>query len=260
VAGFRDNKLEKKAKQAIKKSGVTFPSQELADRAVKTLIPELKGVRKSFQTKQTLMKSFAEGGLGLSANEADKLITAIGGNAMPVERPQMDIQKTKNPEGALPIKEKPLAHDIKPPEKIAAPTPKLEVSSPIAPNLPKKPVHAPEPAVRDVKKKMPGVAVGPIQELSYSLVDWRRLGPNPKDRINKIENQLGVLEQDSYADRIAGQQAWHESEVVQLYEQAGLDSLNQGIPLEQVLSSGSENQLSFDEWKAVTELNHRIRA
>lgn len=259
VAGFRDKMLEQKARDVIKKSGVTFASSELVDRATKALIPQLKGVRKSFQTKQNLEKPVAQGGAGLDPQDAERIMMSIDGKPAD-HKPAIDVQKTKKPESMLKPMPAPMAHDVKPPEKIAAAIIPQQKAKDEEKKEPTKPVQAPEPALRDIKRNMPKAAIGPIQELAYSLADWRRLGENPKDRIKKIMSQLDVLEQDSYADRLSGIQAWHDSEVVDLYEKSGLESLEKGTPVEELLGSGGPAQLSFLEWKAIAQLDQDIRA
>ncbi len=261
ASGLGSDVLMIKAREAIKKSGVTFASQELAKRAEKALIPQLKGVRKPFETLEVFTKPVASGGVGLEKSEAERILAALGGEKPQERKPQLNVALTKKPASALKPMPPAPTRDIKPPEKIAAIAP-LEKKAPMQPKREekKKPVQAPNPALRDVKKNIPSAAIGPIQELSYSLIDWRRLGENPLDRVKKIESKLDVLEQDSYADRLSGIQAWHESEVVQQYEEIGLKSLEENKTVEQLLGAGDAQKLSFMEWKAIADLDERIRA
>jgi len=303
-SGFGDKDLTAKAEALLSKVKITFASGELRGRAVNALIAQLKGVRKPFETKQTLTKPVADGGVGLGEQQAEALMVAMGAGskqrapqaALPVAAKPMQppaqqarpapakppVQQAKpvpvqppaqqaRPAPVQQPKPKPVNPVVKPmkPEKVvgkevSAP-PKVELEKlpppPPAASVPVPPTeHArvPKPVVADVK--MPVLAaVGPVQELSYSLVDWRRLGVNPLDRVKKIENQLGVLEQERYADRLAGMAAWRNSEVIKLYLEAGQKSLESGQGLQDHLGAGGPTDISYDEWQAISDLESRLR-
>jgi len=62
------------AEQAVKELDYNFSSEELSDRFGKILMTYIKGVRNKLDTKQTLLKSIEEGGLGLNDILAGKAL------------------------------------------------------------------------------------------------------------------------------------------------------------------------------------------
>jgi hypothetical protein len=249
-----------KATEAIKKSGITFPSTELKNRTEKILISHYKEVRKPFEVKETLMKSPDQGGVGLEASDVKKLMGDIALDDPSKKRPVIDESLSIKPKSfaVKPMVDAKVGAELAPPAKLDLKK-DLEIPTTPKPSQPLRPTTVPKPAVSDVHKpNMP--TVGLAGELNYSLTDWRRLNPNPKDRIKKIENQLGVLEQESYPERIRGLQAWRNSQVMGLYVKAGTDSLDTGKAIKDILGDGSGTGLSFLEWEAVAQLNKRIRS
>ena len=251
-----------KAEAIVKKSGVTFASGEMKNRVVNALVSHIKGVRKPFETKQSLMRSPAEGGAGLEEDEANRLMTAAGSGKAENMRPPINVEQTRQPQNEVvkPMPKRPVGGEIHPPQPIQAQIPPMAVAEVKKPPMaPSTPAAAPKPELADIKKPMAPV-VGLAGELAYSLADWRRVAVNPQDRIKKIENQIGVLEEDSYPQRLKGMAAWFGSEVVKLYLEAGQKSLEEGKPLMETLGQGDANGLSWDEWEAIAELDNRIRS
>ncbi len=257
IKGFGDEGLQQQAQDIVKKSGVTFASGEAQQRVYKVLVSHLKGVRKPYETKQSLMKESSNGGAGLREEEVGKILTAAGvqlpsaPKAMPVvtELPKDSMPSVKQKISTLPV-----GKDLSAPANFPNEIKAKEV--PLKPTLP--PVQLQKPQIMDVQKpQMP--TVGLAGELSYSLADWRRVGVNPQDRVKKIENQLGVLEEDNFPMRLRGLSAWRNSEVMKLYLEAGKQSLEKGQALEELLGQGSGEQLTWEEWQAIADLNQRIR-
>ena len=184
-----------------------------------------------------------------------------GGGQPASTRPEMDISKTKEPvaESVKPTKGMtPVGKEVQTPAKIQAEQPKMEQVEEKKPPLAAVAASVPKPNIADVQKPT-RPTVGLAGELSYSLADFRRISPNPADRIKKIENQLGVLEEDNYPTRLKGLAAWRQSEVMKMYLESGKKSLEDGTQLPQQLGSGGPDTLSWEEWQAISELNERIR-
>lgn len=257
ASGLIDKNLRPQAEEIIEKSGVTFASGEVKARVINALISHVKGIRKPFQTKENLMKSVPDGGAGLTEEDAQRIMSAAGGKEE-LRRPKMDVSQTKKPKGIMPPPPTPVGKEVSAPPKIAAEAPPPPPPKPKEAPKPKAPAVSPKPAVMDVKKPA-RATVGMAGELNYSLADWRRVAPNPQDRIKKTENHLGILEEESYPMRLQGLAAWRDSDVFNMYLQAGKKSLEEGKPLQEVLGQGGPDQLSWDEWQAVAELNERIR-
>lgn len=249
--------VNQKADEAINKSGVTFASGEIRDRVLKALVAHIKGIRKPFETRETLMRAVADGGAGLPVADAERVIAAAGGKPIEPMRPKMDVAPTKKPKSIV-ASSIPVGGEVAAPPKVAV---QKEVPSPIPVKPtppPPAPTIVPKPSIADVKKPA-RPTIGLASELAYSLADWRRVEPNPKDRNTKIINQLGVLEEDRYPQKTKGINAWRESAVFKLYLNSGETSLAQAKPLQELLGQGGADQLSWEEWQAIAELNERIR-
>lgn len=103
---------------------------------------------------------------------------------------------------------------------------------------------------------------GPVEQLkSMRLVDFRRLSSDPQKAIDKIEDDIDLLESDGYENRVAGIEAWRKSPVNQKYAELSRRSLNEGKGLEAIVKQQPEEEktLTWKEVQAVMELNERLR-
>ena len=105
--------------------------------------------------------------------------------------------------------------------------------------------------------------VGPVEELrEMTLVDWRRLSPDPVLAAAKVKEKIELLERETFAKRIAGIKAWQESEVNKIYLEIGRESLQKGLPVDKIISSrqaAGQLILTVEEYKAIMELNRALR-
>lgn len=104
---------------------------------------------------------------------------------------------------------------------------------------------------------------GPLDELSdMDTTSFRRLNENVKDRIEVIKEKIHFLEEESYAQRLAGIKAWRQSPVYKLYLDIGQESMKLGKPVEFVIEkrrSLGEEYLTPVEFEAIMELNRTLR-
>lgn len=244
----------KQAEAILQKTNLTFASGEIRSRVKNVLVSHLKGIRKPFETKLYLIKGVRDGGAGLTEQEAEIVLMAASGFKA---RSSAAPQKLEPPSTDKPMT--PVGKEVSVPR-----TPPVTSNIPAMPEMtmeaakPVGPAFAPRPTLADVQKPMRTLG-GPVDQLSYDLMTWRRLGQDPRDRIKKVETQLDVLEQDGYPERLKGLLSWHNSEVVRKYIEAGKKSVESSTSLPQMLGSGSENELSYAEWQAIADLNARIR-
>ncbi len=265
VRGFADQDLQKKAEEMVGKSGVTFASGEIRGRVVKALIAHIKGIRKPFETKGNLVKPVQEGGAGLSESEASRILSAAGAPTSSVATPSgvSPITRPENPV-AKPVHQ-PVGKEISAPARVAfnqlaagADAPYFPLNNAAKPmTKPLQPVVSARPAVSDIARPARAIG-GPVDELAYDLSTWRRLAPNPLDRVKKIETHLDLLEQDGFGERLKGVAAWRNSQVVSLYLSSGKKSLEENHPLAALLAEGGPDRLSVQEWQAVNTLNSRL--
>lgn len=253
----QDDATAAQAEEILRKTNLTFASGEVRSRVKNVLISHLKGLRKPFETKQYLMKGVREAGAGLTEQEAELILMAASGHkvlaAASKDKPEPPTAKPIIPVGkevSVPTV-MPADHAVLAPAEMPK-MPRMEAAQPVGP------AFAPKTSLADVQKPMRSLG-GPIDQLSYDLMTWRRLAADPKDRIRKIETQLDVLEQDGYPERLKGLLTWHDSEVVRKYIDIGKKSIESKIPVQQILGSGSDTELSYAEWQAIADLNARIR-
>lgn len=113
------------------------------------------------------------------------------------------------------------------------------------------------------QKSEPPKPMDPIEELrAFTLVDFRRLNPDPYAASKRIYQIVQLLEKESFAKKQAAVKAWHESEVGKLYEQIGQEVFMRNVPIEQIIASREERKLPFlnaKEMDALMELSEMIR-
>ncbi|MFA6593687.1 MAG: hypothetical protein WCT16_00340 [Candidatus Buchananbacteria bacterium] len=117
------------------------------------------------------------------------------------------------------------------------------------------------PNLDDVKfnKKL----MGPIEELeSMTLIDFRRLSPDPVAVTAKIKEKIDLLEQEHFGKKIDGIAAWHKNEVSKFYRLLGQTAMAEGKSIETVIKerlTDGKPTLSLDEFHAVMGLNRNLR-
>jgi hypothetical protein len=170
----------------------------------------------------------------------------------------------------------PVATIEKKPLKIAGEIP-LAIRGPVAPGEEPKPLQIIKTAVAPARRPAPPPdnrprlddvkyvpkLVGPIEELrEMTIVDFRRLDQNPELAAAKIKEKIRLLEKESITKKISGIKAWQESEVSNLYLEISRESLGEGKPVGQVISSrlsSGKPTLTEIEYRAVMSLNRFLR-
>ena len=117
------------------------------------------------------------------------------------------------------------------------------------------------PSMVDVRSRPP--VVGPIDELRlFSIVDFRRLDPDPKRAAARLKEKIRLLEDESYDKMVEGVHAWRSSPLYYLYLTIGHDGLTKDKHLKEVLqerqAKGGET-LTEEEFEAIVALNKSLR-
>lgn len=114
--------------------------------------------------------------------------------------------------------------------------------------------------MEDVKAR-PKV-MGPLEELRYlDLINFRRLGSDPKDITTKIVLKVRLLEKDGYDRMVEGVQAWRQSPVNRIYVRLVQEAVAKGVTLkEAVATRQQENKetLSMEEIEAIVAMNSQL--
>jgi hypothetical protein len=112
--------------------------------------------------------------------------------------------------------------------------------------------------MEDVEYKK--ILTGPIDELQQmNLIDFRRLDDDPAKAVEKIEDKLKFLEEDSYAKRLAGIKAWRISPLNKMYLDVGQESIMQKKSVIKIIQSKKNNFLTEQEFSAIMDLNKNIK-
>ncbi|MCD4704756.1 hypothetical protein K8R66_01635 [bacterium] len=113
----------------------------------------------------------------------------------------------------------------------------------------------------DIKTKEK--VISPIEELSQvSITVFRRLSNNPVEAAQKIINKISSFERESYMRKAKAIQNWRQSEVYKMYISLGRGSMESGISIEKIIEQkilANEKVLSIDEFKAISDLNKKIK-
>lgn len=215
-------------------------------------MPKVTGEKKTDEQKQTDVKienstkNTAEVPVFNLKSESDETKTAIASEII------LDIPKNK--EGAV----KNL--DIKLPNSDS----NLKNLKMTTSNV----VSLKEGKTQDGRKKIVDVKhvpklVGPIDELGeMNLLNFRRLDSDPKEAALKIKEKFKFLEEDSYAQRLAGIKAWRRSPLNNLYLQIGSKSIVEKKAVSQIVEemmNSGKDYLTENEFKAIMDLNRSIR-
>jgi len=122
------------------------------------------------------------------------------------------------------------------------------------------PAPSPRPVMHDIKP-MPKV-MGPIEELQFlDLVNFRRLGSDSGEAVNKIFAKIKLLEKDGYDRMVLGVKAWRQSPVNHLYLRLGQEAIAKGQPFKEILAAKKKaglDSLSPEEISAIISLNSKL--
>lgn len=154
--------------------------------------------------------------------------------------------------------------EIKPLANVVPPAPSIPrvKEEPVKTEIP---IHRPfpqpqRPVVEEIKVK-PRI-YGPIDELkTITLADWRRWG-SAKEAAKTIQDKIGLLAEESLVKKAEGIKAWKDSEVNQLYLDIGVESIDQGKSVNEIIIQRQQQNkptLTEEEFNAVVELNQKMR-
>jgi hypothetical protein len=105
--------------------------------------------------------------------------------------------------------------------------------------------------------------VGPIDELGeMDLVNYRRLNDDPKVSAATIREKISFLEEDGYAQKLAGVKAWRQSPLNRLYIEIGNESISKKTGIDDVImarKTAEKEYLMPEEFYSIMDLNKSLR-
>ncbi|MBI2984258.1 MAG: hypothetical protein HYY50_01390 [Candidatus Kerfeldbacteria bacterium] len=276
------------ARAVIAQHQLAFAGDLLPKRALAIFKARLKDIRNSDDTQVILTRDPKVGGLGLDPDLAanvvaslDELSGQLKSRGMvrppappsPPPPPIVPRAESPRPTPRPPIRPLPIEPvQAAPAVTAAVPTGPPEIKPP-SPNVPIRPTAPAGPAmvqrrrvidrptVADVTK--PSRTYGPAEEMrSLTVADFRRLGQGANDSAAHLLGKFQHLQQESFrlwSEALAG---WRQSEIHQLYLAMGRQSLDENIPIREVVQRRARNNqpyLSEHEFTALADLNRQLQ-
>lgn len=289
-----DKEVQKGVEQILKIGKLSFTDENQESRFLSLVSARLRDVRDKNETLELLKRDRSIGGLGLKEESAVKIMDLVEKEFEALNRikkegelkkidewkKQQEVEKSekenkeKNEETnkiqerwtkltgkTSPIEEENNTPKI--PEKLVVEPIKQRTDTELT-SLPQtqkvEPISEPEPKIQE---QYTSQLTGPIEELrSMSITDFRRISDNPERAIEKIQDKIELLEDESYTKKIQGIMAWQESEPSKIYFEILNKSINEFIPINDILANRAEKKLpslSQEEFNALLKLNKALR-
>lgn len=279
-------------KDIANQAGVSFSEELLQKRFESLITSRLRDIRTSVQLRELLGRSKKVGGLELDPEKTDQIVKITEEKAKTFHdneaikamemRQRMKMQETEKEKAlqekmrqavaqeqikkaVLDLQKRNEIEKEAKPESPPKPIPKKPKKAKLAPIIPK--VQRPMPEVDSRPKivdiKTPPRLMGPIEEIrSLNLLDFRRLGTNPNEAIEKIKEKVDLLEEESFTKKAEAIQAWKKSEIYQIYLDIGNEGMNKSKSVQDVIESrkiDGRSYLTNEEFEAVGDLNKQLR-
>ena len=107
------------------------------------------------------------------------------------------------------------------------------------------------------------VLSGPVDELkSLKLSDFRRLGNNSQERVDKILYKINLLEEESFTKKSEGIKAWRDNKIYKLYLEIGNKSLENDEAVKDTIAHYEKEKkevLTEEEFISISDLNKLLR-
>lgn len=105
--------------------------------------------------------------------------------------------------------------------------------------------------------------MGPAGEMSsMTLVEFRRLGQGATDTAKRLLEKFDHYQKESFALWAQALAGWRQSEVYRVYLDMGRQSLDQGVPMTEVVkqrAASGQPYLSEHEFMTIADLNRRLQ-
>lgn len=248
---------------------VSGPAADALRRAVLTF---LRGTRGPVDLGAVLVRPGDQGGVGLTAAQSQAMVAMLSiiGDKVRSEGGEVVDDPTPPPAAGTP-------KQVSKPTTDAAPR-SIEAEQPApVPPPPPRPIQPPPAPAKPVADVLPATPltplakparparrlVGPVDELrQMDLATFRTLGATPADQANAVVAKVAALGRDSLTRHAEGLAAWRESPVYTTYRTIGLQSIQAGQPVAQVVAElfrDGKPTLTEAEFNAVADANRRLR-
>lgn len=211
----------------------------------------LKDIRTEEETLETLQKPVDQGGLSFTLLQAQEIASQCAGM----------IQGNT----VQPVPVSPALEEVKSVSASQTNFMTEEMVTPIVPTTPSLQKLSGKPAVDSAKNgslmmdiTSKPVKLTPIEEIAYfTLVDFRRLSPQIKEAIMRLEQKFTNLKDESYLLYLETLNVWQKSPLYLQYIQAIDESFAKRASISTVLSG--EEKLSLEEFLAIAQMQGVLR-
>lgn len=283
-------RVQAAVEEMVRSLGLENPDRVLSHRIRMALLSRLRDVRTSDELREFLLRSPKLGGMGYDEAATERVVLAadieagklhdrdVAGHLAEIPPPAPPILGGEGPPALEVTTTKPPAavlspqppHQVQPPPPVPKPQPprpkpQEPPAPPVAASPPplRRPVEAMapgRPVVQDIRR--PARPVGPIEELgSITPDDFRGLGRNLTEAVEKILEKIQLLAEDTYEKRSLGIKAWRRSPIHKLYLTMGQESMTGAMTIEEIIAARrrrNEPYLTVNEFAAIADLNHQL--
>jgi len=245
---FRGVRTEINLKQAIQDNKINLSEKDL-----EMLISSAKKIKKDFDDNKIKIPEAVEE----KKEEVKKVIEKPVADGEPAET--IEIKK----EISKPVVEnKPqnFTPQNKIPGKILKNSEGIHnVSNPVKPKIFQKPAQPQSTfqSAQNIRR-----VAGPTEELaSYDLTNFRALNPEPKQALQKIQEKLDLLQEESYEKKSAGVRAWYTSPIYKQYLILGQESMESEKTVKEIIEQRKKINsptLSYAEFEAIVDFNAEL--
>jgi hypothetical protein len=247
--------------QIARKESLGSLSEDQQNRLRVIIGQSIRGLKQLHDVEQTLVQSFAGGGIGLAKDQAvriTEMLAMLIGKPRKQARPQ--IRPRQKPQPA------PRPSVTPQPKLQPKPQPKLEQKPESKPNLQPAPMPTPPSQPKPEPKRSPGqrLTVQSVAEISQlNMQDFRAFGQfkHGAGLVRDASRQLIETLEDVNASVII--EAWKKSEPYQLYIEIGRKSMMERKSVGQLARERKEEgkpYLTEEEFVAIADLSKQIQA
>ena len=277
-------KREKQVEEVLEKIGFSV-MPEVLGRLKSLVLAKLKDIKSEDETRELLVRSIKNGGLGLTGQQVEKIIKscqevedgedgedsgvpALKGKtnmSLMVEPPELPM--VIDPTLTLPLKREgivatPLFKEGQGEVKRFGGTQKQEVVSKLVnSSIANESVFKLDtrPAMKQSMQDVTASSneMGPVEEIkSISLADFRRLSSNPEEAAKRLQQKMFNLQEESFVWYLDALSAYHNSPLYLDYIQSVCQSLAERKSLANVLAM--KNSIKLNEAMAIVEMERSL--
>lgn len=287
-APLTSTKRQSQVEEVVRRLGFGV-APDLLGRLKSLVLARLKDIKSDEEIRDVLVRSVANGGLGLAQTQIEKIISTVGEvhakNNINSKNDHKDAPALKGKTGMVVMVEPPelpaIAVDVRPKAyneigssviarsevtKQSQPKPDLVpqndlVSKLVKESMANEPIFkissksAPKSFVPDISA--PDTEMGPVEEIrSINLNDFRKLSSNSEEAAKRLQQKISNLQEESFIWYLDAMLAYHNSPLYLEYIKSICQSLAERKSLANVLMM--KNSIKLSEAMAIVEMEKTL--